>query len=401
MQASPPDPALSDPSSPDAELPTPRIVLVFRSVAAGIGAVLQSLGWAGKGRQLAVGILVAAWLISGVYRVNPNQQGVVLRFGKWVETTGPGLHYHLPFPVETVLEPAVTQVHQLILGVMNQAPAGTPTIIIPMPSIGGAPAVGLSQTDVAYQMLTGDENVVLANYTIFWRIKSAKDYLFDIQDPVQTVSLAAQSAMHQVISQYPIQAALSDKRMEIAQKAQDLTQQILDSYHAGILILQLQLQRVDPPSAVIDAFNDVQRAKADQVRSRNNAEAYANSILPQARGQAVRIVQDAEAYQAQVVNTAQGEAQRFLSVYNAYKQAKDVTAWRMYLDSMDRLLKKSGKVIVDSSGKGLGRIVPYLPVAPGQLRGSATAPAAANASNSDAGGTGQETGQGAGQGAAQ
>ncbi len=389
MQASAPDPETPETTPPDVEAPTPRIVLVFRSISTAVQSVLQSLGWAGKGRHLVVAILIAAWVVSGVYRVNPNQQGVVLRFGKWVETTGPGLHYHLPFPVETVLEPAVTQVHQLILGVMNKAPAGTPTIIIPLPSIGGAPAIGLSQTDVAYQMLTGDENVVLANYTIFWRIKSAKDYLFNIQDPVQTVSLAAQSAMHQIISQYPIQAALSDKRMEIAQKAQDLTQQILDGYHAGILILQVQLQRVDPPSAVIDAFNDVQRAKADQVRSRNNAEAYANSILPQARGQAVRIVQDAEAYQAQVVNTAQGEAQRFLAVYNAYKQAKDVTAWRMYLDSMDQLLKKSGKVIVDTSGKGLGSVVPYMPVAPSRLPGNAagqTAPAVANGSGSGSGG---------------
>ncbi len=386
MQASAPDPETPEATPPDAEAPTPRIVLVFRSVSSAVQSVLQSLGWAGKGRHLVVGILIAAWVVSGVYRVNPNQQGVVLRFGKWVETTGPGLHYHLPFPVETVLEPAVTQVHQLILGVMNKAPAGTPTIIIPLPSIGGAPAVGLSQTDVAYQMLTGDENVVLANYTIFWRIKSAKDYLFNIQDPVQTVSLAAQSAMHQIISQYPIQAALSDKRMEIAQKAQDLTQQILDSYHAGILILQVQLQRVDPPSAVIDAFNDVQRAKADQVRSRNNAEAYANSILPQAHGQAVRIVQDAEAYQAQVVNTAQGEAQRFLAVYNAYKQAKDVTAWRMYLDSMDQLLKKSGKVIVDTSGKGLGSVVPYMPVAPSRLPGGGAGQAAPAAGSSSGGG---------------
>ncbi len=384
MQASnsdPEAPAVPAATPPDSGVPTPRIVLLFRGIAAGIQAVLQSLGWAGKGRHLAVGILIAAWLVSGIYRVNPNQQGVVLRFGKWVQTTEPGLHYHLPFPVETVLEPAVTQVHQLILGVMNQAPAGTPTIIIPLPSIGGAPAVGLSQTDVAYQMLTGDENVVLANYTVFWRIKSAKDYLFNIQDPVQTVSLAAQSAMHQIISQYPIQAALSDKRMEIAQKAQDLTQQILDSYHAGIFIVQVQLQRVDPPSAVIDAFNDVQRAKADQVRSRNNAEAYANSILPQARGQAVRIVQDAEAYQSQVANTAQGEAQRFLAVYNAYKQSKDVTAWRMYLDSMDQLLKKSGKVIIDSSGKGVGSVVPYMPLAPSQLRGAGASQAAPAASN--------------------
>jgi len=165
-----------------------------------------------------------------------------------------------------------------------------------------------------------------------------------------------------VIGRNPIQAALSDKREEIAEQARQLLQRVLDSYQAGILVTRVQLQRVDPPTAVIDAFNDVQRARADQERARNEAEAYANDILPRARGEADRLNQEAQAYKTQVVNLARGEIQGFLSLYDAYRQAKDVTSWRLYLDSMDQLLKKSSKVIVDSSGKGMTGVVPYMPL---------------------------------------
>ena len=321
---------------------------------AALRSVLQSLGLQGKGRLVAAAFVLVAWLLSGIYRVEPDEQGVVLRFGKWVDTVEPGLHYHLPYPFDRVLLPKVTQVNQLQLG-------GAGEFI-------GAPltAGGAVRADVASQMLTGGENVVIAEYVVFWRIKDAGAYLFHVLDPAATLRMAAESSMHAIIGQHPIQAALSDKRQEIADQAKDLLQRILDRYQAGILITQVQLQRVDPPAAVIDAFNDVQRARADQERARNEAEAYANDILPRARGEAGRMNEEANAYKEQVVNIARGEIQSFLSVYETYRQAKDVISWRLYLDSMDQLLKKSGKVIIDSSGKGLSGVVPYLPLSEGK-----------------------------------
>ncbi|HXY05546.1 MAG TPA: FtsH protease activity modulator HflK [Burkholderiaceae bacterium] len=337
---------------------------VLRRFRAAMQSILQSLGLQGKGRLIAAGFLVAAWLLSGVYRVEPDEQGVVLRFGRWVTTVEPGLHYHLPYPFERVLLPKVTQVNQLQLGGPSEM-----TVISPAPAAGG-PVRG----DVSNQMLTGDENVVIAEYVVFWRIKDAGAYLFHVLDPAAALRTAAESSMHAIIGQHPIQAALSDKRQEIADQAKEMLQRILDRYQAGILVTQVQLQRVDPPAAVIDAFNDVQRARADQERARNEAEAYANDVLPRARGEADRMNEEAKAYKEQVVNVARGEIQSFLSVYETYRQAKDVISWRLYLDSMDQLLKKSGKVIIDSSGKGVAGVVPYMPIT--ETRERPAAPAA-------------------------
>ncbi len=340
----------------------------MRRLADAATSILESLGLQGKGRAVAAGFVLLAWLLSGIYRVEPDEQGVVLRFGKWVDTVEPGLHYRFPYPVGRVLLPKVTQVNQMQLGGTGEfAPPGI---------VSTAPATGVTRAEVANQMLTGDENVVIAEYVVFWRIKDAGAFLFQVADPVATLQMAAQSAMHAVIGRYPIQAALSDKRQEIADQAKDMLQRILDGYQSGILVTQVQLQRVDPPAAVIDAFNDVQRARADQERARNDAESYANDVLPRARGEADRMKEEANAYKEQVVNVARGETQSFLSVYEAYRQAKDVTSWRMYLDSMDQVLKKSGKVIIDSSGKGLSGVVPYMPLAEGKDK-SAAAPAGA------------------------
>jgi membrane protease subunit HflK len=176
--------------------------------------------------------------------------------------------------------------------------------------------------------------------------------LFKVNNPETSLRIAAESAMREVVSRTPIQAVMSNRRQQVADETRELLQSRLDQAQSGILVTQVQLQRVDPPAAVIDAFNDVQRARADQERARNEAQAYSNDILPKARGDAARILQEAQAYQSQVVNLAQGEAKRFDSVYQSYAQAKDVTAWRLYLDSMDEVLKKASKVVVDSSGKG-------------------------------------------------
>ncbi|MGV8918715.1 MAG: FtsH protease activity modulator HflK [Pseudomonas sp.] len=298
----------------------------------------------GRGLILIAGLVFLAWIASGIYKVQPDEQGVVLRFGRWADTTDSGLHYHLPYPIESVMLPKVTQVNQLQLGTASSIPTSG------------------NSGSRDKQMLTGDENIVEADCTVFWRIKDAGQYLFKISDPERSVKIAAESALREVIGRTPIQSAMSDKRAQIADETRDLLQQLLDRDQAGILVTQVQLQRVDPPPQVIDAFNDVQRARADQERARNEAEAYANDVIPRARGDAARITQDAEAYKAQVGNLAEGEAKRFLSVYNSYVQAKDVTTWRLYMESMDEVLKKASKVIIDSSGKGMAGVVPYMPL---------------------------------------
>jgi membrane protease subunit HflK len=309
-----------------------------------IGYYVHLLGLRGKGLALLAGLLVIIWMTAGIYKVQPDEQGIVLRFGKWVDTTNPGLHYHFPFPIEFVLFPKVTKVNQLQLG--------------------GAPSTSPGGAEEARdrQMLTGDENIVEAECSVLWRIKDAGDYLFKIQNPEATLKTSAESALREVIGRTPIQAAMSDKREQIADQTRELLQSLLDRQHSGILVTQVQLQRVDPPAAVIDAFNDVQRARADQERARNEAEAYANDIIPRARGAASRISQEAEAYKFQVANLADGDAKGFLSVYASYAKAKNVTAWRLYMESIDEVLKKAARVIVDTSGKGVSGVVPYLPL---------------------------------------
>jgi len=266
----------------------------------------------------------------------------VLRFGRWTDTQAPGLHYHLPYPIETVQLPKVTQINQLQLGSKSDSQ--------------------ISDSVRSKQMLTGDENIVEADCTVFWRIKDAGQFLFKVNDPESSIKIAADSALREVIARTPIQAAMSDRRAQIADETRDLLQQLLDHAEAGILITQVQLQRVDPPPQVIDAFNDVQRARADQERARNEAEAYANDVIPRARGEVARIQQETEAYKSQAMNLAEGEAKRFQLIYDSYARAKDVTLQRMYLESIDEMLRKSSKVIIDASGKGTSGVVPYLQI---------------------------------------
>ena len=320
----------------------PDLEELLRRARESLQRFLPGGGLGRGGMAVAALALFGLWLLSGFYIVSPYEQGVVLRFGRWIDTAQPGLHVHLPFPIDAVLFPKVTQINQVQLG---------------NPGLPGDPASGRER-----QMLTGDENIVEADCAVFWKIRDAGEFLFRVAAPEAAVKIAAEGALRDVISRTPIQAAMSDKRQQIADQTQTVLQALLDAEHAGIEITQVQLLRVEPPLAVIDAFNDVQRARADQERSRNEAEAYANDILPRARGDAERIRQDAEAYKTQVVNLAQGDANAFLSVYDSYRVAKDVTAWRLYLDSVDEMLRKATKVILDTSGKGVSSVVPYMPV---------------------------------------
>jgi membrane protease subunit HflK len=306
----------------------------------------------GKGFALVGIALVLLWLATGIYRVLPDEVGVVLRFGKYTRTAQPGLNYHLPAPIEAVLKPKVTRVNRVEVGF--RAGDGT----------SAARGGGRATPQVAEEalMLTGDENIIDVNFSVFWVINDATKYLFNIRAPEQTVKAVAESAMREVIGRAPITNALAGSRGQIETDVLKLIQQVLDGYGAGVTITQVQLQKVDPPEQVIDAFRDVQRARADQERARNEAEAYRNDILPRARGESVRLVQEAEAYKQEVVAHSQGDAERFLSVYDAYKVAPDVTTRRLYLETMEEIFKGTNKVIIDRAAEGAGGVVPYLPL---------------------------------------
>ena len=283
------------------------------------------------------------------FRVQPGEEGVVLRFGEWSRTVTPGLNWRLPFPIESVQTPEVERQRRVDIGFHSDA-----------------------QTDRRQRqttarvleeslMLTGDENIVEIAFTVFWRINDPKKYLFNIQDPQElTVRVVAESAMREVIGKTEIQFALTQGRNQIQQEAQSIIQATLDDYDAGISITEVNLARVDPPSQVIESFRDVQAAEADRDRFKNEAQAYANSIIPEARGEAERLVQGAEAYKAEVIATSTGEAARFISVYTEYARAKDVTRKRIYLETMENIMAGMNKIILDDqAGSG---VVPYLPL---------------------------------------
>ncbi len=301
----------------------------------------------GKPIILGLVILIVVWALSGLYRVLPDEQGVVLRFGKFVNTTQPGLNYHIPFPVESVLTPKVTKVNRMDIGFRSERDSGfTSTAVADVPE--------------ESLMLTGDENIVNIDFSVFWVIKDASNFLFKIQDPEGTVKAAAETAMREVIARSNIQPILTEGRSKIEIDTQEIIQSILDEYNSGIQITQVQTQKADPPDQVIDAFRDVQAARADMERSKNEAEAYANDVIPRARGEAAKILQAAEAYKKEVVAKAEGEASRFLAIFNEYKNAKQVTQERMYLETMEKVLADIDKVIIDKeAGSG---VVPYLPL---------------------------------------
>ena len=292
-------------------------------------------------------ILVLIWTLSGLYRVLPDEQGVVLRFGKFIKTTQPGLNYHIPYPVETALTPKVTKVKRIDIGFRSERDSGFNS-------------GGVADVPEESLMLTGDENIVNIDFSVFWVIKDAGKFLFKIQDPEGTVKAAAETAMREVIARSNIQPILTEGRSVIESDTQVIIQEILDEYNSGIQITQVQTQKADPPDQVIDAFRDVQAARADMERSKNEAEAYANDVIPRARGEAAKILQAAEAYKKEVVAKAEGEASRFLSIYNEYKVSKSVTQERMYLETMEKVLADIDKVIIEKNvGSG---VVPYLPL---------------------------------------
>jgi membrane protease subunit HflK len=287
------------------------------------------------------------WLASGLFRVQPEEQGVVLRFGKLSRVVGPGLNYHMPWPIEQVLTPQVTRVNRIEIGFRS----------------GVQTTRGVASRDVSDEalMLTGDENIIDINFVVLWRIQDAAAFLFNIREPEETVKAASESVMREIIGQTPIVQATTEGRRAIEGRARELLQVLMNDYGAGIAIDEVQLQKADPPADVIDAFRDVQRAQADRERAQNEAEAYANDVIPRARGEAERLIQEAEAYRQEVVARATGEADRFRSVLAEYANAQEVTIRRIYLETMEEVLAGKNKVIIDGAENGNG-VIPYLPL---------------------------------------
>lgn len=298
-----------------------------------------------------LGAIVLIWLASGFYTVQPEENAVVLTFGKMTDLKkDAGLGYRLPYPIQSVEKENVAQNRQLDIGftgrgqqVQNDKPSES-------------------------SMLTGDENIVKIHFTVFWKVSDLGKYLFAIEEPqVLTVQTVAESAMREIIGRTPIQSALTEGRGDIEAQSKELMQKILDGYDSGININSVQLLSVDPPNPVVDAFNDVQRARTDRERLKNEANTYRNDIIPVAQGQKERLIREAEAYKEATIAKAKGDAERFNSVYKAYSESKDITQKRLYLETMQEVLKNSRKIITGDS-KG----APLLPLL--QLDGKSTAP---------------------------
>lgn len=316
-------------------------------------------GFGIKPAWVVLGILLL-WLATGFYQVNTYEQGVILRFGKYVDTTDPGLHYKFPFPIETVEKVDITTERSINLGVGSDVRSNGRFDMAQKVSHNTDVTNVVYNTFTDSHMLTGDENIVDINLTVVWKVKDAKDYLFSMRDPDKTVTVAAQSVLREIVGQSNMQDIITGDRGKVEDETNAELQQLLDDLGSGVTIVRVKLQKADPPKQVVDAFNEVQRAKADMERFKNEAEAYRNEILPKARGEAQQRLQNAEAYKEAAINKAQGEADRFVSVYNAYIKGKDVTAKRLYIEAMENVLQNSSKTIVDMS-KGSG-VLPILPL---------------------------------------
>ena len=298
--------------------------------------------------KLILALAVVVWLLTGIFIVEPDEAGVVLRFGSYDRTVEPGPHYHLPFPIETVYTPKVKQVRRIEIGFRS----------------GEAQLSGASRNPSSDEasMLTGDENIVNVQFIVQFEIKDAVDYLFRVDDPDYAVKNASEAAMREVMGYNKIDSALTDGRTQIENDTRVLLQEIMDRYRAGVHIIAVQMQDVHPPRDVSDAFKDVASAREDRVKYINEAEAYRNDILPKARGQAAEVINRAEAYRRSVVETSQGESARFLAVVKEYNKAPDITVKRMYLETMQSVLANPALEKIIMPENGTAPVLPYLPL---------------------------------------
>ena len=302
----------------------------------------------GRSFVLLVLLVAAVWLATGFYRVQPDEQGIVLRFGAFDRTALPGLNYHVPWPVETALTPSVTRINRVEVGFTPTADSSTMRMTSRGEVMDSGPRDSAQSVPAESLMLTGDENIINIDFAVFWKIRDAGDYLFDTRHPDQTVKQVAESEMREVIGRTAIQPALTEARARIETDVKAGMQRILDQYKSGIEITQVQLQKVDPPDEVIESFRDVQRANTDAETARNNAESYRNNIVPRARGDAAAIIAQAEGAKQSSVVEATGQAQRFASIYAAYQAAKDVTLRRLYIETMQAIISRTPTTVLDA-----------------------------------------------------
>jgi len=309
-------------------------------------------GFGALGIAIVVGLAVIGWLATGIYIVDEGkgEVGVELVLGKVTDQTGAGFNYNWPYPIGEVYKPQVELQREMTVGVQETV-RGT----------------SISSREVPEEslMLTGDENIVDVGFKVQWRIQNSREgianYLFNIQNPEGTVKAVAESAMREVVGRSKIDAILTENRVETERAVDELMQKTLDSYAAGIEITEVQMQKVDPPQQVIDAFRDVQAARADQERIQNEAQAYANRVVPEARGEAARVLESANGYREQAIAEATGQSQRFDKIYEQYIKAPDVTRERLYLETLEKVLGANSKIIIDNKASGQG-VLPYLPL---------------------------------------
>ena len=324
------------------------------------------MGGAGGGNEkrtaLAIfGALVFVWVASGIYRVNSDELGIVLRFGEYHRTTNPGLNYHLPYPVETVMIPSVTSVNKVEIGFRGNA--------VENPTVRTARGADMAMGAGAPQnreglMLTADRNIIDIDFEVQWKIDASapQKFLFNMRDPEGSIKMVGESAMREVIGRNKLDGILTTAQSEIAEDTKAIMQEIFNEYDAGVEIIAVNLSRPDVPQPVIDEFQDVKRAEQNKETAESVAEGYRNELLPKAKGEAAQMEQDALAYKAKVIADAEGDVARFNSIYNEYTQAKDVTKRRMYLETMEAVMKDMPKMIIDPAARGNGGAVQVLPV---------------------------------------
>lgn len=308
--------------------------------------------------MFAVAGAFALWMASGIYRVNSDELGVVLRFGQYERTSPPGLNYHLPAPIEQVIIPSVTTVNKVEIG--RRSTADNPNVrVAKLSAAGRSDASKLAQMPEGL-MLTGDRNLVDIDFEVQWKIDATnpEKFLFNMRNPAGNVKYVAESAMREVVGRTTLDDVLTGAQSKIAEDTKTLMQQILNEYDAGIEIIAVNLSRPDVPQPVIGEFQDVKRAEQDKQTAESVAEGYRNEIIPRAKGEAAKMLQDSEAYKSRVIADASGNASRFKQIYAEYAQAKEVTKRRMYLETMEEIFKGMPKIVVDSNKGGPVSVLP-------------------------------------------
>lgn len=303
----------------------------------------------GKVIGLAAVAVAALWLVSGFYIIEPGMHGVIQRFGAWNRTQAEeGLGYHLPWPIEQLTRVNVSEVRRMEIGFSEAAGRGT--------------ATGKRDIPEESLMLTSDANIVDLDMVVLWNIKSAEDFLFNIENQENTIKKVAESAIREVVGQTQMFPIITQERAEVANRAREIMVKNLDDYKSGVNISQILIQEAEVHPDVQDAFQDVQSAKQDAIDVQNRAKAYREDIIPRARGEAIKMGQQAQAYKQSATAKAKGDADRFLSIYQAYLGGQDVTRTRIYLETMEEVLLNAQKIIIDGDGGAGSGVVPYLPL---------------------------------------